>query len=68
MCALYQQAPFENMKFVLCIQFTQIDDDLRKNEGRLFFGGEHTMSPHGWIDTAMKSGVRVALQATNAKF
>jgi monoamine oxidase len=40
---------------------------LRKNEGRVFFGGEHTMSPHAWIDTAMKSGVRVALEASNAK-
>ena len=49
------------------IQYTQIDDDLRKTEGRLHFGGEHTMSPHAWIDTAMKSGVRVALEAANTK-
>ena len=29
------------------------------------FAGEHTMSPHAWIDTAMKSGVRAAVEVVN---
>ncbi|KYO19845.1 L-amino-acid oxidase isoform A [Alligator mississippiensis] len=33
---------------------------LWQREGRVHFAGEHTALPHGWIDTAMKSGVRVA--------
>jgi len=37
-------------------QYTQIDDDLRKSTGRIYFCGEHTESPHAWIDTAIKSG------------
>ena len=41
-------------------QFSQIFHDLRAKEGRLFFAGEHTDSPHAWIDTAIKSGVRAA--------
>ena len=27
-------------------------------EGRLHFAGEHTETPHGWIDTAIHTGVR----------
>jgi len=46
-------------------QYLQIDEDLRRQEGRLIFAGEHTMSPHGWIDTAMKSGVRAAVEVVN---
>jgi len=46
-------------------QYTQIDDDLRKSEGRIYFSGEHTMSPHGWIEAAIKSGVRAAKEITN---
>uniref|UniRef100_A0A8D0G922 Amine oxidase n=1 Tax=Sphenodon punctatus TaxID=8508 RepID=A0A8D0G922_SPHPU len=33
---------------------------LASKEGRVFFAGEHTALPHGWIDTAMKSGLRAA--------
>ena len=44
------------------MQYSQIDPDLRAPEGRIFFGGEHTMSPHAWIDTALKSGLRAAHQ------
>ena len=46
-------------------QYLQIDEDLRKQEGRLSFAGEHTMSPHGWIDTSMKSGVRAAVEVVD---
>ena len=50
----------------LFLQYSQIDDDLRAIEGKLFFAGEHTMSPHAWIDTAMKSGVRAAKEVSDA--
>lgn len=31
-------------------------------EGRVHFAGEHTDLPHGWIETAIKSGIRVAYE------
>lgn len=34
--------------------------DLFQSEGRVFFAGEHTATPHGWIETAMKSALRAA--------
>ena len=30
--------------------------------GRVFFGGESTQVPHGWIDTAIKAGIKAAVQ------
>ncbi|XP_013003341.2 L-amino-acid oxidase isoform X2 [Cavia porcellus] len=30
--------------------------------GRIFFAGEHTAYPHGWVETAVKSALRAALQ------
>ncbi|XP_062240029.1 L-amino-acid oxidase-like [Platichthys flesus] len=35
--------------------------ELFKSEGRLHFAGEHTGFPHAWIDTAMKTGIRAAI-------
>lgn len=46
-------------------QFAEIDDELRKPEHKLLFAGEHTMSPHAWIDTAMKSGMRTAAEVAH---
>ncbi|XP_070826809.1 L-amino-acid oxidase [Chaetodon trifascialis] len=34
--------------------------ELFQSEGRVHFAGEHTATPHGWIETAMKSGLRAA--------
>ncbi|XP_075994335.1 L-amino-acid oxidase [Genypterus blacodes] len=34
--------------------------DLFRPEGRVHFAGEHTATPHGWIETAMKSALRAA--------
>lgn len=31
-------------------------------EGRVHFAGEHTILPHGWIQGAIESGIRVALE------
>ncbi|XP_041851049.1 LOW QUALITY PROTEIN: L-amino-acid oxidase [Melanotaenia boesemani] len=34
--------------------------ELFQSEGRVHFAGEHTATPHGWIETAMKSALRAA--------
>uniref|UniRef100_A0A8C7BAW7 Amine oxidase n=1 Tax=Neovison vison TaxID=452646 RepID=A0A8C7BAW7_NEOVI len=41
-------------------QFIDYSQELFKPEGRIHFAGEHTCTPHGWIDTAIKSGLRAA--------
>ncbi|XP_054832425.1 L-amino-acid oxidase-like [Eublepharis macularius] len=41
-------------------QFSHLFRTLSKNEGRIYFAGEHTAHPHGWIETAMKSAIRAA--------
>lgn len=41
-------------------QFVDYAKELSQPEGRVLFAGEHTALPHGWIDTAIKSGLRVA--------
>ncbi|XP_070592808.1 L-amino-acid oxidase-like [Erythrolamprus reginae] len=33
---------------------------LFQNEGRVYFAGEHTTYPFGWIESAMKSAIRAA--------
>ncbi|MCI4385754.1 hypothetical protein PGIGA_G00054290 [Pangasianodon gigas] len=39
---------------------------LAMNEGRIYFAGEHTDMPHGWIETSMKSALRAARNINNA--
>ncbi|ERE83164.1 L-amino-acid oxidase-like protein [Cricetulus griseus] len=41
-------------------QFVDYSKKLFQPEGRIHFAGEHTSLPHGWIDTAIKSGIRAA--------
>ncbi|XP_068098865.1 L-amino-acid oxidase-like isoform X2 [Hyperolius riggenbachi] len=41
-------------------QFINQYENLSQPEGRIYFAGEHTSSPHGWIDTAIKSGLKAA--------
>ncbi|XP_063797820.1 L-amino-acid oxidase-like [Pseudophryne corroboree] len=41
-------------------QFGNMYEALSQPEGRIYFAGEHTSSPHAWIDTAIKSGLKVA--------
>jgi len=36
-------------------------EELFKSEGRVHFAGEHTAFPHAWIETAMKSAIRAAM-------
>ncbi|XP_033991299.1 L-amino-acid oxidase-like [Trematomus bernacchii] len=35
--------------------------ELFRSEGRVHFAGEHTAYPHAWIETAMKSAIRAAM-------
>ncbi|XP_072465803.1 L-amino-acid oxidase-like isoform X1 [Notamacropus eugenii] len=41
-------------------QFVDYSEKLFQPEGNIYFAGEHTCQPHGWIDTAIKSGLRAA--------
>ncbi|XP_073441589.1 L-amino-acid oxidase [Dendrobates tinctorius] len=41
-------------------QFGDMYEHLSEPEGRIFFAGEHTSFPHGWIDTALLSGLKAA--------
>uniref|UniRef100_A0A8C3YGM5 L-amino-acid oxidase n=1 Tax=Catagonus wagneri TaxID=51154 RepID=A0A8C3YGM5_9CETA len=41
-------------------QYVDYARELCKSEGQVHFAGEHTGLPHGWIDTAIKSGLRAA--------
>ncbi|XP_063797821.1 L-amino-acid oxidase-like [Pseudophryne corroboree] len=41
-------------------QYGNMYEALAQPEGRIYFAGEHTSSPHGWIDTAIKSGLKAA--------
>ncbi|RLQ94219.1 flavin monoamine oxidase family protein [Falsibacillus albus] len=34
-------------------------------EGRVHFAGEHTSLPHGWIQGAIESGIRTAIEVNN---
>ncbi|XP_051845801.1 L-amino-acid oxidase isoform X2 [Antechinus flavipes] len=36
--------------------------DWTQPEGRVHFAGEYTALPHGWVETAIKSGLRAALR------
>lgn len=41
-------------------QETELFHALSSPEGRVHFAGEHTALPHGWIQGAIESGIRVA--------
>lgn len=41
-------------------QYQEMEDILKAPEGRVVFAGEYTATPHGWINTALKSGIRAA--------
>uniref|UniRef100_M4AA10 Amine oxidase n=1 Tax=Xiphophorus maculatus TaxID=8083 RepID=M4AA10_XIPMA len=43
--------PYEHLEY---------NAELQKNEGRIYFAGEHTGFPHAWIETAIKSAIRAA--------
>ncbi|XP_052019901.1 L-amino-acid oxidase [Apodemus sylvaticus] len=41
------------------------DYDWSAPYGRIYFAGEHTALPHGWVEAAVKSALRAALQINN---
>lgn len=41
------------------------DYDWSAPYGRIYFAGEHTALPHGWVETAVKSGLRAAMGINN---
>uniref|UniRef100_A0A8C4SQP8 Interleukin 4 induced 1 n=1 Tax=Erpetoichthys calabaricus TaxID=27687 RepID=A0A8C4SQP8_ERPCA len=41
-------------------QYTKYSAVLVSNEGRIYFAGEHVQPIHAWMETAMKSAIRVA--------
>nr|XP_045007400.1 L-amino-acid oxidase-like [Jaculus jaculus] len=41
-------------------QYMDYAQELSRPEGRVYFAGEHVDLPHGWIDTAIKSGLKAA--------
>ncbi|XP_017346177.1 L-amino-acid oxidase [Ictalurus punctatus] len=47
-------------------QQTQYAKYLAMNESRIYFAGEHTDMPHGWIETSMKSALKAARDINNA--
>ncbi|XP_035240734.1 L-amino-acid oxidase isoform X1 [Anguilla anguilla] len=48
-------------------QHTSYANDLFKKEHRIHFAGEHTATPHGWIETAIKSAIRAAKNINNLR-
>ena len=43
-------------------QYQELEQVLKAREGPIIFAGEYTASPHGWINSAVKSGIRAALE------
>ena len=43
-------------------QYQELEDVLKARDGRIIFAGEYTATPHGWINTALKSGIRAAIE------
>ncbi|XP_075809335.1 L-amino-acid oxidase isoform X2 [Microtus pennsylvanicus] len=41
------------------------DYDWSSPYGRIYFAGEHTALPHGWVETAVKSALRAAVKINN---
>lgn len=47
---------FENIQPV----YVAVSPYLSSPEGKVHFAGKHTALPHGWIQSAIESGIRVA--------
>uniref|UniRef100_A0A8C9UKL8 Amine oxidase domain-containing protein n=1 Tax=Spermophilus dauricus TaxID=99837 RepID=A0A8C9UKL8_SPEDA len=58
----WSQDPYSLGAFTSFTPYQYVDyaQELSHPEGRVHFAGEHTALPHGWIDTAIKSGLRAA--------
>lgn len=47
-------------------QALEYSQELFRSEGRIYFAGEHTALPHAWMETSMKSAIRVAANINKA--
>jgi monoamine oxidase len=47
-------------------QQTELQEDIVRPEGRIHFAGEHCSLYHAWIQGALESGIRAALEAHQA--
>jgi monoamine oxidase len=47
-------------------QLTELQDDIVRAEGRFHFAGEHTSLKHAWIEGAIESACRAALEIQEA--
>ncbi len=47
-------------------QHLELNSVLKQREGPIIFAGEYTATPHGWINTAVKSGLRAAIEVHNS--
>ncbi|XP_012870979.1 PREDICTED: L-amino-acid oxidase-like [Dipodomys ordii] len=58
----WSQDPYAMGGFAFFTPYQYVDyaQELSRPEGRVYFAGEHTALPHGWIDTAIKSGLKAA--------
>uniref|UniRef100_A0A8D2AW32 Amine oxidase n=1 Tax=Sciurus vulgaris TaxID=55149 RepID=A0A8D2AW32_SCIVU len=58
----WSQDPYSMGGFTFFTPYQYVDyaQELSHPEGPVHFAGEHTALPHGWIDTAIKSGLRAA--------
>ncbi|XP_027029761.1 L-amino-acid oxidase [Tachysurus fulvidraco] len=48
-------------------QKTYYGENLAKNDGRIYFAGEHVNMPHAWIEGSMKSALRAATNINKAE-
>jgi monoamine oxidase len=48
-------------------QLTQFHEDIPTVEGPLHFAGEHTSLKHAWVEGALESAVRAALEIGEVK-
>uniref|UniRef100_H3CAZ1 Amine oxidase n=1 Tax=Tetraodon nigroviridis TaxID=99883 RepID=H3CAZ1_TETNG len=64
----WQRDPFNlgGVAILTPYQPLQYSQHLSRSEGRIHFAGEHTAVPHAWMDTSMKSAVRVAANINRA--
>ena len=65
----WAQNPYSGGAFALfkSEQETEIASSLSTPEGRVHFAGEHTALPHGWIQAAIESGIRVAHEVNDLR-
>ncbi|KAJ8263849.1 hypothetical protein GJAV_G00142080 [Gymnothorax javanicus] len=47
-------------------QHLEYSRELFRSEGRVHFAGEHTALPHAWMESAMKSAIRAAMNINKA--